>query len=761
MVFALLPLAGTSAFGESEPPDRLLRYGMEILLADPVRGVIYLADSQGDAVRIYDAATGELVGSIAVGSSPQTLALARDGASLYATIVPANEIVVVDLASGTVRKRWGLPFPPLTLASGRPDRLYVGEAGGGTIHVVDPSTGGEVSSFSASGSEVGLEASPDGTQLLVWTLGGSPLKMSLYDVATDSPGLLAADDHNLEAYAGDVEVDWARGIVYLTSGWGIERVSLPTLDRMERVRLDGSVVTLALSRDGTGLFGLDWDGILYAYDAPNASYVGYVRLASSRNWLEVAGDGRSLFAAYPFERLSFPARVETELWLPDRPLCFSPARVSVGVVHGIPRISFGMATISLDGRLLESSFTGVYYGGLYDELEGRIPDILPEGTHEVRARISWDGTTLDAVWNFTIDTSQGPPTCPYVSGGTPWGLLREKPTIIEVPVWRGDPSTEILWGEVRLNGRSLSSWLGGYEGDRLFALIPEGPLADGVYDVQASIGWRGGTSVTTWNFTLDTDYSIPRDPLTRFSHSSGFQILIPEGWTRQVDVPGEGGVTELIVAGPSLEGIQTVYLVDTEVDPTVRESRSYLLDQVQKSIDLIREERPGAFLDGNPQYRTISNHSSVVFILRDSQRPIVLKFVIVTSEAHQRFWILLMSVHEEWFLEANATFEAMLSSFDVSGSETRSASGDLLSWPILVITIASVGAGAALCVGVALYASRRSRTRPRSLAAGASTPASGGLVCGICGNPAAPPYRFCGKCGTALRGPGSSQRPPT
>jgi len=199
---------------------------------------------------------------------------------------------------------------------------------------------------------------------------------------------------------------------------------------------------------------------------------------------------------------------------------------------------------------------------------------------------------------------------------------------------------------------------------------------------------------------------IPILPLELYEHPAGFRLPVPVGWTRQVNVTQGSNVTELMMSG-SVGGLPASILVDTDRDPTVRETHDYLDRFVTETLAQIRIPLPNAYLDGAPDFRTIANHSAVSFVIRYTGLPVVQKVAYVVSEAHTRSWFLLLTAGDANFVILNATFERMLAGFEITLAPNPTG---ILGLPILVF--GGIVAGAAVAVVVAVLVLRARGRRP-------------------------------------------------
>jgi len=196
--------------------------------------------------------------------------------------------------------------------------------------------------------------------------------------------------------------------------------------------------------------------------------------------------------------------------------------------------------------------------------------------------------------------------------------------------------------------------------------------------------------------------------LVPYGHAAGFRLLVPEGWTRDEDVVSEGTTLELILTGPTYN-IPTTIVIETDVDWTVRETPAYLADVAADAVAEMQAGDPTVYLAAGPEYRTVGGHAAVLFEVGFGTTSYRQRFAVVVSEAHGRFWILLLSVDLYYYPTANAAFEAMLDSFEITLAASNPQATSLV---ILSLIGGLAAAGAAAGVLAFVLVRRRGRGIP-------------------------------------------------
>jgi len=273
--------------------------------------------------------------------------------------------------------------------------------------------------------------------------------------------------------------------------------------------------------------------------------------------------------------------------------------------------------------------------------------------------------------------------------------------------------------------------------------------AAGTYAIRLTVtNVFGVSSTAVQDLTVK---AIPAIPLRTYENHLGFRVPIPSDWSLQENVPYKDVTFAAILQGPDHEGFTTNLILDTDRDTTVREDNAYLKSVVDGVLQSAQASSPGTFLSEGPTYRSIGGHAGVVFAITDpAAPPIAQKFAIVVSDPHDRFWILLLSAHADYFFLYEAMFDGMVDGFEIT-----------LPAPIngLLLGVGLAAAFAVGAVGIFLLLSRRKKSRARAFPAGGWTPPSGpvqeapGQYCPACGAPSPLSAHFCSVCGKALSPP--------
>lgn len=237
-------------------------------------------------------------------------------------------------------------------------------------------------------------------------------------------------------------------------------------------------------------------------------------------------------------------------------------------------------------------------------------------------------------------------------------------------------------------------------------------------------------SASAWVTVQD----VPPPDLRPYAHPSGFRMPVPVEWDVHEDEVIEGIVVELGVYAPEwgLYNVLTNVLLDTERDFTVRETETYLDEQARVGFEEILEGSPNAVLEEGPTHRTVSNHSAVSFVVRYVGQGFIQEMVLVVSDAHDRFWIMILTTSEPEYPKYRRTFAVMVEGFEIT-----------VEPPAFDIpTVGAVGAALAGTVAALIVALLLRRSGPIS-----EVPVTRPSECPSCGSHVGPTDAFCQECG--------------
>jgi YVTN family beta-propeller protein len=164
------PSLATVAAQPSAAPEERYASPLELLLSpDGVR--LYVLCQGADEVRVLNAASGRVLRTIAVGHIPRGFSMSADGRRMFVanswddtvTVIDTNE---GDTESGRVKATWAAGFEPSSVLEDRAGKLlYVADRIGNNIAVLNAATGEEKTTLAAGRGASYLAMSADGSRL--------------------------------------------------------------------------------------------------------------------------------------------------------------------------------------------------------------------------------------------------------------------------------------------------------------------------------------------------------------------------------------------------------------------------------------------------------------------------------------------------------------------------------------------------------------------------------------------------------------------
>lgn|GEM_PF-1545981 len=415
------------------------------------------------------------------------------------------------------------------------------------------------------------------------------------------------------------------------------------------------------------------------------------------------------------------------------------AHIQMLTTYGMIRIS---ATVRVDGIIFAATVNA-------DSLVAHIgwTDYPLYGSHSLTATLNWDNERGETSVNWSFVVRIEPAISPFYPA--PESSLYVVPDHIEVSVFPGYPESPASVG-CYLDGIAIPTSMISNVTAR--AVIID-PLLQGWHSVSASLHWNGTDKRVSWRFFIEGNASV-NVTLARTHNTEGeFSMLLPVAWTIQTNQSISGQIFQLAAYGPIVGGFKTNLLVQASIDPSVQESTSYLDEQVNSTVDTLREQGVNVTLYEHPTFGKVGNFSCVVFSLRWRSTELVQKMAMIVSEDLGGYWILTFSIHPSVYAQYNATFNTMIDSFDVTSvPDGGTTSVPSLSWVLVALLI---GVITAAVVAVVLFLDGRKKPAPRPMTYQPAplqyTPIIG--VCPRCGRSNAADAAFCSNCGLTLSRP--------
>lgn len=192
-------------------------------------------------------------------------------------------------------------------------------------------------------------------------------------------------------------------------------------------------------------------------------------------------------------------------------------------------------------------------------------------------------------------------------------------------------------------------------------------------------------------------------PLVVWTSWEGYRLPVPSNWTRQENWTSGGTTSDLHVDGV-FNGTPASLIVDSTFTSGAREDYGYLEDFVNNTVAAVRVDYPNANLTSE-DFRTLSGHAAVVAVIHFGTL-LYEDLTVVSSQAHKRTWIVLLTAVQTQEAYLNATYEAILQGFQITAAPPGSIGlfGLDLLW---IVALAAAIVGVVVLVSVVMILRRR------------------------------------------------------
>lgn len=477
------------------------------VLVDPARPIIYWAGAEGNDLKFINSSDGVIIDSIVVGEQPSSICLSSDGTALYVALPLYKCIVVVDVDSHSITGNISLPFDPLSIRLDGNGFMYVSGTGSdsGRIFSVNMNTWKVKGDVAPGSGDLVIEISPDGSILLAMQIDSNPVKIYKYGIDAGNFNYVDVDNHDLGSYLQQEAVDWARGRIYLasTGPYGIQLVSVDTLDELGLYPMDANPSSVAMSNDGRFVYGANennYQPALWMFNATSGDLVGKMSLGSSIDLLAIGHDFRSAYIGPSIQRIPLTPVIDHLYPVHLSVLGYTPRYFAMGLSGGVPHYDGQNATIYVDGVPLSIYPFDVL--GDWTYFRADFSQVLPEGNHNFSVALRWMDQILWGNATFVVDRDAPDALRPMLTQVTPSNgsiELVEPLTIgCRIVYTSSDFVTEGGW--IMLDDYNMST---AFTLESLTASSTS-PLSLGWHNVSAYVYWDGGLGCarTNWSFLV-------------------------------------------------------------------------------------------------------------------------------------------------------------------------------------------------------------------------------------------------------------------
>lgn len=469
------------------------------MAADPVRPVIYYGDGSAGSILVIDSLTGNTLTTVSLGMYPSSIDVSSDGQRLYVACPNDNCIRVIGLDNRTAYDSVPLAFSPLSVRESSPERLVVSDATG-TIRLVDETTGDVVDEIVDPWWGTALEVNPAGDTFIATSIGTSPVKVSKYEIIGQTIQYLDTDNHDLGGNFRQQAVDWTRGIIYLASGapYGLELVSVDTLDLTGFLSMTAYTAGVAISSDGTLVCGLAsgfYESSIWTFNITHDLISTVTMPAGDAFMLLMDGAAETLFVGHPLTMYAVYPRVVPEFPSPEQVFSYTPASVRATVCTSLIPADVSYSDITVSDVTVTSSVEG-------DTIIGTIPSSLPDGEYTVQARIQWAAGSNDTMWSFVVDRTDALAYAPRISPlwPEPGTLTTQEDIVISAQFFPGDPPVVVTDVLMAVDGEPVFTEYDTSTNQTHGILSMQ--LGAGTHSVSVDVSWGPETVSDAWEFTV-------------------------------------------------------------------------------------------------------------------------------------------------------------------------------------------------------------------------------------------------------------------
>jgi YVTN family beta-propeller protein len=275
---------------------------------------IVQTNSAGDNIHLIDPATNKVVAEITGIEVNHGAAVAPDGQRFYFSNEADHTLDIVDAVTLAVGRKIALSGRPNNIAISRDGaRVYVSiVSGSGAVDVIDAKRQERVKSISTEGGVHNTYVTPDGKYIVAGSIVGK--RLTVIDGKTEEPVWSLRFDSGVRPMTFESNADRSvrRIFVQLSDFHGfaivdfaerkeVGRVTLPDVPPAERHTdgLQGSPSHgIGVAPDGRTLWvNSKMNNHVYAYTLPDLKLLGGVRTGRDPDWLTFTPDSRSVYVA--------------------------------------------------------------------------------------------------------------------------------------------------------------------------------------------------------------------------------------------------------------------------------------------------------------------------------------------------------------------------------------------------------------------------------------------------------------------------------
>jgi hypothetical protein len=362
-----------------------------------------------------------------------------------------------------------------------------------------------------------LEASPITTELFVaaqWA-PSQHYNITLYNLSNPTPTVEVEKDLG-SCILSQVAIDWKSRIVFIAAQgqMGLQKRSLFDLEVVATCNTFSSTNGIALSNDGRMVYGVctgtywylpgggyieKWGSMIFILDAESFNLIGMKFLTGERGPISTSLDLDSVFLGSPLERVGIGINVNLSSPAPGSEYGYSPNYMEFTMENDL--ITFFKVEdfiISVDSEKIETKKV------TSDSFRGMMVQNLPDGNHNISVEIR--GLSYQE-WAFKINRTSTTAIMPKLDMGLPYNNSRVSYFPPQIWLQSNNPLPVDYGIILKINDESVTDFAyDSPDSNTINANLFYDPnRAYGIYVVNATLEWPGGSQDYTWNFIFQTD----------------------------------------------------------------------------------------------------------------------------------------------------------------------------------------------------------------------------------------------------------------
>jgi DNA-binding beta-propeller fold protein YncE len=324
---------------------------------------------------------------------------------------------------------------------------------------------------------------------------------------------------------------------------------------------------------------------------------------------------------------------------------------------------------------------------------------MAPGFHEVKAKVAWDGGFEEKAWNLTLLNDAS------IISVTPENDadINAMPEEVLAKVSLGYPmvsitSASLIFDEIEyigmVNGQNITFEIPSDRWNLSADPLSNWRAIQGRHYASVEVQTTGGVLEKEWSFILET--TAPELPLERQEYYGKFSVGLPTGWSIDKNVTLNGSFYQMAFGSPYGHGITTMGFVSTGQANDVKDDQGSLEKLIEGLVEDLSSDGTIVQLVGDTQFLQIDNRSATLFTLGIGGNEVMTRVGIIVSEAHDQYWIVMISDTVGNYNDLLPTYDAIVMSMDIEQEEEPLTDVTDIMPYILVGVIGAVVAGLAI-----------------------------------------------------------------